>query len=355
MLGIARAHAPRGGARDARTRAGQAELPLAVRRAIQGFAEGNVRGRGRGLQSAGEASASRQTACSSRKRRRRRQPSGNTTIDDTVRLFLRLLQERGQLRGAEEGVRAQLMAVLGTSSSSSSTSAPAAQQQQRLRSSTPLIATPLAWGKQILASPARLASRLFENDESPRVASPLASPSIALATPQATPAAAAQPFVRSYSPAPDLNLELADDDESEEDLPDWLLEASMRVAREEEETTAAATYAGLPGRMPTPPPPPSPPAKSPSSSILEPLESGLLWLTQATQSVTEQVLFFSTFGLIGGHEQQGGGGIRATAAADFMRPSRCGCVRCVQLTICPRVLSVALCHTWLSKNALRKV
>ena len=122
---------------------------------------------------------------------------GNTTIDDTVRLFLRLLQERGQLRGAEEGVREQLMAVLGTSSSSSSsTSAPAAQQQQRLRSSTPLIATPLAWGKQILASPARLASRLFENDESPRVASPLASPSIARATPLPTPAAAAQPFVQ---------------------------------------------------------------------------------------------------------------------------------------------------------------
>ena len=243
---------------------------------------------------------------------------GNTTIDDTVRLFLRLLQERGQLRGAEEGVREQLMAVLGTSSSSGSTSAPAAQQQP-VRSSTPLIATPLAWGKQILASPARLASRLFENDESPRVASPLASPSIALATPQATPAAAAQPFVRSYSPAPDLNLELADDDESEEDLPDWLLEASMRVAREEEETTAAATHAGLPGRMPTPPPPPSPPAKSPSSSILEPLESGLLWLTQATQSVTEQVLFFSTFGMIGG----GTSSKAAAAHAPQLRPTSC--------------------------------
>ena len=64
------------------------------------------------------------------------------------------------------------------------------------------------------------------------------------------------------------------------------------------------------------------PAKSPSSSILEPLESGLLWLTQATQSVTEQVLFFSTFGLIGGGTSTSTAR-KAAAAPPQLRPTSC--------------------------------
>ena len=84
---------------------------------------------------------------------------------------------------------------------------------------------------------------------------------------------------------------------------DYRSDDACRSARKDADAAAAAVS----------------PAKSPSSSILEPLESGLLWLTQATQSVTEQVLFFSTFGLIGG----GTSSKAAAASAPQLRPTSC--------------------------------